>query len=97
MRTQATDGVTTLGAGDDFADRYPELYPNHVAIAACIRRWADGMRPAVERCTGPERVLSEDDYMLGYVRALRDMATLLVDGDGLPDGPFFTPAVAASA
>ena len=35
----------------------------------------------------PGRSLSEDDYLLGYIRALRDIADHLVLGDALPDGP----------
>lgn len=79
---------------EDFERQFPELYPNHLAIASCIRAWAERMTPelvAAGRRPGSEPI-SEDDYMLGYVRALRDMADLLVDGDGLPDGPLFAVA-----
>lgn len=88
MQTPEEAGVVRLGAVDDFSAAYPELYTNHVAIAACIRAWADGMSgqlPARDVC-------NEDDYLLGYTRALRDMAGLLMDGDGLPDGPLFPVA-----
>ena len=83
--------VTAAGSTDDFARQYPELYSNHLAIAACIRAWAERMTPeliAAGRRPASEPI-NEDDYLLGYMRALRDMADLLVDGDGLPDGPLF--------
>lgn len=85
---------SSAGPAEDFASEYPELYPNHLVIAACIRAWAERMTPdlvADGRMPGSEPS-NEDDYILGYVRALRDMADLLVDGDGLPDGPLFAAA-----
>lgn len=87
-------GSSSAGSAEEFAGQYPELYPNHLAIASCIRAWAERMTPdlvAKGRRPGSEPI-SEDDYILGYVRALRDMADLLVDGDGLPDGPLFEVA-----
>ncbi len=89
MRTQQQVGPSAGGLDDDFVEKYPELYPNHVAIAACIRAWAQRMDPQGDRPVRSSCVVSEDDFLLGYTRALRDMADLLVDGDGLPDGPLF--------
>lgn len=89
--------ASSAGTVADFADQYPELYPNHLAIASCIRAWAERMTPDLMvngRMPGSEPI-NEDDYILGYVRALRDMADLLVDGDGLPDGPLFALTQAA--
>lgn len=89
MWTQTPTGAAPAACADDFTLRYPQLYPNHLAIATCMRAWAEHMTPelvAKGRMPGSEPI-NEDDYMLGYVRALQDMADLLVDGDGLPDGP----------
>ncbi|GAB96696.1 hypothetical protein BJY21_002723 [Kineosphaera limosa] len=93
MRTPEQVGLVSLGLGDEFTARYPELYPNHVAIAGCIRAWAERMVPQLSAVTvGAEPGTvpgSEEDYVLGYARALRDMADMLVDGEGLPDAPLY--------
>lgn len=95
MQTQI-EGGSAAGAGpssdtpNEFG-AYAELYDNHVAIARCIRGWSERMVPDLVsrgRPPGSEPVC-EDDYLLGYLRALQDMADLFVDGDGLPDGPLF--------
>lgn len=95
MQTQI-EGGSAAGAGpssdtpNEFG-AYAELYDNHVAIARCIRGWSERMVPDLVsrgRPPGSEPVC-EDDFVLGYLRALQDMADLLVDGDGLPDGPLF--------
>ena len=97
VQTQIEGGSATgagpsdsSGASSEFG-AYAELYDNHVAIARCIRGWSERMVPDLVsrgRPPGSEPVC-EDDYLLGYLRALQDMADLLVDGDGLPDGPLF--------
>ena len=95
MQTQI-EGGSAAGAGpssdtpNEFG-AYAELYDNHVAIARCIRGWSERMvTDLVSRGRPPgSEPVCEDDYLLGYLRALQDMADLLVDGDGLPDGPLF--------
>lgn len=89
MRTEPTGGdALVFAATTPHAGRYPEIYANHVAVADYIRSWSDRMEP--ELSLGGRRSdhsVSEDDYLLGYIRALRDMADHLVLGDALPDGP----------
>lgn len=89
MRNEATGGdAIVLAATNPTAGTFPEIYANHLALAGYIRSWSDRMEPeltTVGRRT--DRSFNEDDYLLGYIRALRDMADHLVLGDALPEGP----------
>ena len=77
---------------------YPEIYANHVALARAIRSWSARMEPELSHFgRQPGRLFSEDDYLLGYIRALHDLADHLVLGDALPDGPMVHAPIAQSA
>lgn len=81
-------GAVVLAVPSPHVGRFPEIHANHVALAVYMRSWSLRMEPelsAVGRLPG--RSVSEDDYLLGYIRALRDMADHLVLGDALPGGP----------
>ena len=87
-----TDSVAVGGDSTfDFEDpvrRHAEIYANHLVLSACIRGWSDRMvsdLSAGERSAAPPA--NEDDYLRGYIRALRDLAEHLFEGDGLPGGP----------
>ncbi len=78
--------------------RYPEIYANHVALAEFMRSWSARMEPELtDFGRRQERFYSEDDYLLGYMRALRDLADHLVLGDALPDGPMTHGPIAQPA
>lgn len=89
MRNELPGGdAVVLAATNPQAGRFPEIYANHLELADYIRSWSDRMEPelsAIGRLS--DRSFSEDDYLLGYIRALRDLAEHLVIGDALPDGP----------
>lgn len=98
MRNEATGGdAIVLATTTSPAGNFPEIYANHLALADYIRSWSDRMEPeltAVGRLA--DRAFNEDDYLLGYIRALRDLADHLVLGDALPEGPL-TAALAHTA
>lgn len=69
-----------------------DIVNNHRALAAYLTSWADDLR---EDSDAREQPRDEVDFILGYTRALRDLAGHLHAGDGLPGGPVLQAAGAA--
>ncbi|MDO5696970.1 MAG: hypothetical protein Q4G51_03240 [Dermatophilus congolensis] len=67
------------------------IVTNHQALAAYLTAWADDLHEEHES----REPRDETDFILGYQRALRDMAGHLHAGDGLPGGPVLQGAGAA--
>lgn len=82
MRTDSLSGGGDI-QGDALISDHPAVYANHVDVAAYLRDWSDRMSPA-RAGIAPG---NEDDYLMGYIRALRDLADHFVQGDALPGGP----------
>ncbi|MBO3143612.1 hypothetical protein [Dermatophilus congolensis] len=66
----------------------PDLAKNHRLIATYLESWANAL---INDITDRREPRSETDFMLGYQRALRDLASHLADGDALPGGPLAVP------
>lgn len=84
MSVQTADGYQARQDCHDLVQEHPALYENHVGLAASLRTWAEDLRSEIGE-TAP-RHLNEDDFLLGYVRALTDMAGHLEAGECLPGG-----------
>lgn len=61
------------------------VYDNHLALAAYLESWAGSLRAEVGSDARPP--IDERDFLLGYLRALVDLAGQLRVGDGLEGGP----------
>lgn len=63
---------------------FADIVANHMVLAEYLHTWADDLR---EDHAVREDPRDELDFLLGYQRALRDLAGHLRAGDGLPGGP----------
>ncbi len=61
-----------------------EIVANHLVLAAYLSAWAEDLTEHSGRRECPN---DEADFILGYQRALRDLAGHLRAGDALPGGP----------
>lgn len=78
--------------GDSVSGAITDIVVNHQALAAYLTSWADDLHEDHDKRESPR---DEVDFILGYQRALRDLAGHLHAGDGLPGGPVFQGAGAA--
>ncbi len=78
--------------GETVSGGLTDIVTNHMALAAYLHSWAEDLRAYHENRENPR---DETDFILGYQRALRDLAGHLRAGDGLPGGPALTAAGAA--
>lgn len=61
-----------------------DLIANHLFLADYLSDWASDLR---NDNVGREQPRDEIDFLLGYQRALEELAEHLRAGDGLPGGP----------
>lgn len=66
---------------------------HHIMVAAYLDGWANALACESNGRTAP---IDESDFILGYQRALRDLAGHLRTGDALPGSPFFADLERAS-
>lgn len=60
---------------------------NHGMIAAYLDDWADRVHGEVSHGRGLGTL--DQEYLIGYQRALTDLAHHLREGDALPGGPVY--------
>lgn len=78
--------TATPGTGHSAMGHLDPMAGYHQTIAAYLCGWADDLS---EESAGRTAPADERDFILGYQRALRDLAAHLRDGDVMPDGPLF--------